>query len=525
VSDDLLQSIDDDFAMRTAVRLRRGGRQQGSDRAASASHPDHAPAAAGAAAGAAAAAAAIGAANPHLPATWAPRFEASAGRQPATIRSVVRLLGDKIEPIEIFIAIQFLWGILVFIPGAQQYRALVRALPYASSLGMLALYTTQRSRESLPRSAALLVGALLLLVVNLLQPSSQLNAGVAQCVFQLSIAAPLFWAHKAVRSALRLERLIVLVFVLNAASAAVGVLQVYFPEQFMPAEFNSLGLRLNQYYLDGLTYEGADGRSIIRPPGLTDQPGAAASAGALTAILGLGLLLRRRRPLQVAAILAAVTLGFASIYFSQVRSLLLATIGASAVLSVVALRRGRLVGASRTLFAGAVIVVASFAWATTTGGEAVSDRFETLQGTGAIDAYREGRGSFVAETTGELLDKYPLGAGVGRWGMMNTYFGNPFNSLAEPIYVEIQLTGWLLDGGVLMWMLYGGATLLSLWAAFRCSGAREPQLAEAAIIVLGAQAYVLALTLAAPVFNSQLGILFWTLAGALHGAGAREVKS
>jgi hypothetical protein len=109
--------------------------------------------------------------------------------------------------------------------------------------------------------------------------------------------------------------------------------------------------------------------------------------------------------------------------------------------------------------------------------------------------------------------------------MMNTYFGNPFDYESEPIYVEIQLTGWLLDGGVLMWMLYGAATLLSLWAAFVCSGSNDPVLSEVAIIALGLQAYILSLTMGAPVFNSQMGILFWTLAGALHGARLKEVRS
>jgi hypothetical protein len=435
-----------------------------------------------------------------------------------------RTLWDRAEWIEIFIAVQFLWGALIFIPGAQQYRGVIRALPYVSSLGMLGLYALQRTREPLPRSGGLLVSALLLLVVNLLHPTSQLNAGIAQCIFQLSIAAPLLWAHKAVRTPALVERIIVLIFAMNALSAGLGVLQVYFPERFMPSEFNSLGFQLNQYYLDGLTYQGSDGRYIVRPPGLTDQPGAAATAGALTAVLGLGLLLRKRQPIQFAGILAAVTVGFAAIYLSQVRSILLATIGASALLSVVALRRGRFAGAGWMVLAGAAIVIGSFVWASSIGGESVSDRFLSLQGTGAIEAYKSGRGGFVEQTAGELLDKYPLGAGVGRWGMMNTYFGNPFDYESEPIYVEIQLTGWLLDGGVLMWLLYGGATLLSLWAAFTASAARDPLLAEAAIIVLGVQAYILSLTMGAPVFNSQMGILFWTLAGALHGARQRHAE-
>ena len=43
-------------------------------------------------------------------------------------------------------------------------------------------------------------------------------------------------------------------------------------------------------------------------------------------------------------------------------------------------------------------------------------------------------------------------------------------------------------------------------------------LAEVAIIALGVNAYILVLVMGSPVFNTQLGILFWTVAGALHGA-------
>jgi hypothetical protein len=113
--------------------------------------------------------------------------------------------------------------------------------------------------------------ALGLLAANLLHPTSQIAAGVAQCVFQATIAAPMFWGWKAVDSAAQLRRLLIVAFVFNTAGAALGVLQVYFPKQFMPPEFSSLGSRLNDMYLESLTYEGIGGERIVRPPGLSDQ--------------------------------------------------------------------------------------------------------------------------------------------------------------------------------------------------------------------------------------------------------------
>jgi hypothetical protein len=424
--------------------------------------------------------------------------------------------------VEAFVALQFLWGALVFLPGAQDYRGYIRALPYLASLGMLGLFGVLRRHEPFARGSGLVIGALLLLVLNLLHPSTQLNAGVAQCIFQLSIAAPLFWAHKTMRSAREFERLLVMMFLLNAASAGLGVLQVYFPERFMPAEFNSLGIEMNQYYVDGLTYLGPDGRLIVRPPGLSDQPGAAATAGAFAAILGLGLLLRRRTPLVTLGLLASIAVGFAAIYFSQVRSTLLATIAAWSLLTVVALQRGRLARAAWVLGVGAALVVGSYVWASSVGGESMVRRFDTIQGTGAIAAFQSGRGIFVRQTVGELLDQYPFGAGVGRWGMMNNYFASRSDYGSTPIYVEVQLTGWLLDGGLLMWLLYGGALLVTMWIVYRDTSSRDLLLSEAAIIVLAMNAFVLVLTLVAPVFNTQLGLLFWTMTACLHGAFRAE---
>lgn len=432
--------------------------------------------------------------------------------------------GPLREPalVEAFVALQFLWGALVFIPGVQEYRGYVRALPYLASLGMLGLFGLMRRHQPFARGSGFIISALLLLVLNLLHPSSQLNAGVAQCIFQLAIAAPLFWAHKTVRSVRELERILLLMFALNAASAGLGVLQVYFPDRFMPSEFNSLGIEMNQYYVEGLTYVGNDGRLIVRPPGLSDQPGSAATSGALAAILGFGLLLRRRNPVVTIGILSSVAIGFGAIYLSQVRSTLLGTIGAGAVLTAVALRRGRLMSAAWVFGVGGAIVIGSYAWASSLGGESLVSRFSTIQGTGALEAYQSGRGIFVQQTVGELLDRYPFGAGVGRWGMMNSYFGGGSSYDSAPIYVEVQLTGWLLDGGVLMWLLYGSALLLTMWTILRDTSSRNPALCEAAINVLAINTFVLILAMVAPVFNTQLGLLFWTMAAALHGAFSAE---
>ena len=91
-------------------------------------------------------------------------------------------------------------------------------------------------------------------MVSLLHPTTHFPAGIAQCVFQLSIAAPVFWVGAAVTDLNRLNRLLWIVFIANAASAFVGLMQVYYPAVFMPPEFSSLALKMNPHAVESLTY-------------------------------------------------------------------------------------------------------------------------------------------------------------------------------------------------------------------------------------------------------------------------------
>src|SRR5437773_7909736 len=96
--------------------------------------------------------------------------------------------------VEVFIGIQFLWGALLFLPGAQAYRPVIRALPYLSSLALLGLYFLVRFNGRYPWGTRFLIGVLGLLALNLLHSTTQLYAGIAQAIFQLAIVAPMFWA-------------------------------------------------------------------------------------------------------------------------------------------------------------------------------------------------------------------------------------------------------------------------------------------------------------------------------------------
>jgi hypothetical protein len=81
------------------------------------------------------------------------------------------------------------------------------------------------------------------------------------------------------------------------------------------------------------------------------------------------------------------------------------------------------------------------------------------------------------------------------------------------------VTGWLLDGGFLMWICYGGALVSACRMAYRIAIDRStmPSLRDLAVTVVAFQIAVIGLCLSAPVFNTQLGIVFWALTGALAG--------
>src|SRR5205823_4145606 len=148
-------------------------------------------------------------------------------------------------------------------------------------------------------------------------------------------------------------------------------------------------------------------------------------------------------------------------------------------------------------------------------------RYADIAQKGAVQTFRENRGHFLSYTVGELLDEFPLGAGVGRWGMMSVYFGDPTDLAAPPIYVEIQLTGWLLAGGALMWLFYGGGIAAALLTGLRLTRVRAPTvIGDLATIAIAYMVLVIGMSLAGPVFNTQTGILFWFFAGALYGVGA-----
>jgi hypothetical protein len=421
---------------------------------------------------------------------------------------------------EVFVAIQLLLGLVLFLPGAQTYRTVIRAMPYLVSGAALLYYFRQGTGERLPASTNWLMAMLVLLLVNLLHETTHWLAGIGQVVFQLCIVAPAFWMGRAVRTESHLMRVIWVLFVASVLSSGFGILQVYFPATFMPREFSALAQSLNPEAIRSLTYVGAEGREIIRPPGFSDMPGGAAAAGLTTMILGLALGIRRQQRLAITVgCLGAAVIGMTALYLTHVRSLSILAVASAGVFCALRFRQGRTFDGTVTLVTGLVLVLSAYAWAVAVGGQAVADRFEPLVSNGVFRAFDENRGVFLRYTLAELIYEYPLGAGVGRWGMMNVLFGDPTLWQAPPIHVEVQATGWLLDGGLPMWFLYGGAIVMALQMSYRVAiRALSASLQDVATLVLCLQVTIFGLCFTGPMFNTQLGVLFWAITGGLFGA-------
>jgi hypothetical protein len=259
----------------------------------------------------------------------------------------------------------------------------------------------------------------------------------------------------------------------------------------------------------------SSGATIPRPPGLTDVPGGAVSGSFYAVLLGVGVALLRPFPFaRLAAALSAVA-GMTCIYLCQFRSaLIMLGICVLAVIGLFAIS-GRGSRSMLVAIASMAFVLVGFVLALDLGGDAVARRFETLSQPTSL--YYTSRGSMVEDAFAEALPEYPLGAGLGRWGMVSVYFANGERSL----WAEVQWAGWVYDGGLPMLIAYPIAVLLVLVHSVRLALRRTNQELEVwSAVIAGYNVGALALTFSYAIFMSTSGVEFWVINAALIQAGA-----
>ncbi len=428
---------------------------------------------------------------------------------------------------EWFIVAQTALPALLYLPGSQAYRFPLRVATYAMPILGFLLWWFDRGarREARHPSQRWLGFVLLCLVVMIFHPlTDSLLAGVAQTGLYFAVFCSVFWAPSYVSRPRQLVRLLAILLVCNGINAMVGVLQVYDPDRWMPRELSSIVMS-SRDILGSATYVGPNGRVIIRPPGLFDTPGAVCGPGTIAALLGLIFALEPFAWWKRLSALLLSLAGISAIYLSHVRANFVVTLGMMAIYAVAMLvqnEKKRLVGFA-SLCVG--IVMVGLTGSTIVGGESIRERFSTLLAEDPRAIYYANRGQQLETAFGSLAEQYPFGAGLARWGMMRRYFRPVETFESNEVWAEVQPNAWMLDGGFILIGLYSIALLVTAayeWKLLRT--VRNPRDRLWFTAVVAANLGTLALVFSFVPFGTQVGMQFWFLEGAMHGATIHSLR-
>jgi hypothetical protein len=419
-----------------------------------------------------------------------------------------------------FVAFQIACQIALLFSVLGSFRIVVRAAAFAASLVLLLFLPGRRQKHPASQPAWWVLA--IIGFSNFHPTTNSLASGIAQTAMYFAILGPLFWVPRLCIDMAVLRSIMLMLLVFHTLSAALGVVQVYYPGRFQP-NLSSVIAQKGKGYVESLQFTLASGERVFRPMGLTDVPGGAATAGFYTVLLGMGFFLSDRRFWLRTACVGSMILGMMCLYLSHVRSLLVMTLLCMVVFVSFLARRHVDKLTVLTPILG-MVVVGSFYLSILLGGKSVSNRVNTLVEDQPNVVYYQNRGHFLEDTINELLPQYPFGAGLGRWGIMNTYFGNNSDPESASIWVEIQWTGWLLDGGVPLILAYTAALFLAFrlaWQiALRPASTAHDDLWLWGAILLAYNIGALAVTFNYPLFIGQGGLEFWLLNGVLFAAAS-----
>jgi hypothetical protein len=423
---------------------------------------------------------------------------------------------------EFFVISQTALPALLYLPGTQSFRLGIRFSAFAISLAAFAWFVAQPTRPKAHPATTGVVCIMLLMGAMLGHPyTPSIVGGIAHLAVYFAVLAPVFWAPAFVRTPEHFARLMGLLLICSGINSLVGVLQVYDPDTWMPAELSRV-ITEGAVGLGPVTYIGPNGRTVIRPPGLFDTPGSVAGPGMLAALLGAVFGLSAIPLWQRAGAFVLAAAGVAAIYLSQVRVslvILVLMIGAYGLILFVQRRAGK-----AAIFGAMAVgmIAVSFFVAVTLGGESVVARVMSLFAEDPVSVYYRARGAQLDYTLSEMLFEFPFGAGLGRWGMAAGYFNQ---SNVPNLWAEIQITGWMIDGGVVMVALYG-ATLVyaSIFDSKVARATATPRIAACGAVVFATNLGTLVMIISFTPFVTQIGLQYWVLAGALQGvvSGSRR---
>ncbi|MBK1988968.1 hypothetical protein A0J48_015715 [Sphaerospermopsis aphanizomenoides BCCUSP55] len=406
---------------------------------------------------------------------------------------------------------------LLLFPAIGVFRAPVRVAAFGIGLFFLVWLPTAEKKKHPATVPATIVLVIMLLQFCLHPYINSITAASAQAIMYIAIFSPLFWVRGIKITPIAFESLMFLMWGINTLSAIVGVLQVYYPGQFQLAI--STVIQNNPFGGENLLITLANGQQTYRPMGLTDVPGGAATSGLYALLFGVVIALKNKNPIVRILGIVSGGLGLFCIYLTQVRSVLVLAAISMVVFTVVLLRIGQLGRATKMIFGVTGLFVGSFSWAIAVGGKSTLERINSLFASSPQEVYQQNRGLFLQDTIERLLPQYPLGAGLGRWGMINNYFGDNTDLVSRPIWVEIQWTGWLLDGGIPLIFAYVLTIYSACYTAWKIAINRK--LGDFALwggLIFAYNIGVVAITFNYPIFMSQRGMEFWLINTALFVA-------
>src|SRR6185436_14664008 len=220
---------------------------------------------------------------------------------------------------ELFILSQTVLPAILILPGTQGMRLPIRASAFLLPLAAFVWWNINSEINVRPsRAQSWFFAVMFLLSVMLFHTQTpSFVGGLAHLAVYFAVMTPLFWATAFVKSPEHLARIRLLPLVCSGINAIVGVLHVYDPQRWMPAEFSRVAL--SGLGLGPVSYVGPNGRVIVRPPGLFDTPGSVAGPAAYAALLGLVFAVSAIPAWKRLLSLLFAGAGLAAIYLSQVR--------------------------------------------------------------------------------------------------------------------------------------------------------------------------------------------------------------
>jgi hypothetical protein len=413
---------------------------------------------------------------------------------------------------------------LLYLPGIQSFRTVIRIAAFAVSLFAFAYwFFGQRPRFPVRHPAQpWLMGVLCVLIAMTAHPDTySVLAAFGQTALYFAVFCPIFWVPPLVANRRALIRVLAILLICNGINSVVGVLQVYDPNRWMPAEFSS-SFQVDSLRFATSVYVGPHGRLIVRPPGLYDTPGAVCGAGTIATILGLILCLEKMAAWKRAVALAMALAGMSAIYLTHVRAMFLVVLFMMATYVIMLTFQKQKLRVTGFLGLSGGLLAVALSVATVLGGDSIQERFMTVFQGDPRTVYAENRGYQVQSAFNYLLTEYPMGAGLARWGVMAGVVGTP---PSKQMWVDVQPAAWILDGGLFLLILYGGALVVTLlWELKLVKRLTDPNDRLWAAAVVAANVGTLALVFSFVPFSTQIGLQFWFLEGLLHGAMATRLN-